>query len=780
MNYFARKNEFNVFQSVQEHLFNVSLFASDFSSLPNTAKLAGLLHDIGKLSSNFQNYLIKGGKRGEVIHSQQGIFFLKSLPENDRFCVLLKEILSLVMASHHGDLSDMVSPDGESVFLDRFDKKRATVLDFDEIKQRSIEYITNFEETLLTLFISAAKEIDVICKILTQHYKNSDSANFAFGLLIKYIYSCLIDADRLDAYLFDVKEDYQPTESNWDDLIKVFENNISVLQSHSKSEISLIRSRISQMCKEVATKKTDIYNFTVPTGGGKTLSTLRFALHHAKAHNKKRIIYVIPYLSIIEQTAKTLREFLSLGEDSKVLLEHHSDVAEPKKEEDAKYAKLASSRWDSPIIVTTLVQFLETVMSSKSGKLRKFHNMQDSIIIFDEVQSLPVHSINLFNEVVSFLSKVLNTTIILCTATRPLLDKTERHNLILAQNPNLISDVSADFEKLKRTKIVIEKEKNLDEFSRFIVDKSNENKNCLVIVNTKKAAKNLFVNLTSLQPSLKIFHLSTSMCPAHRLHTLNEVKNLLENKEKFVCISTQLIEAGVDISFNCVIRSMAGLDSILQAAGRCNRNGENGELQNVYAVPYKEENLDKLIDIKQGRDITAKLVRENPEADYCENKILEKYYQHYFYERKDIMDYPTDEGGSVYAMLSTNNSGRGNYRNRTGKPYEHFLTQAFSSASSYYHTIDSNTESVVVSYGESEKMLETYKQTKSLKDKLDIIKQLNKYSISLYRGSEFENLVKKSAIRITDDEFGLKVLDKGYYSQAFGVVSEIEEKDYIV
>ncbi|WP_337927056.1 DEAD/DEAH box helicase [Bifidobacterium adolescentis] len=262
---------------------------------------------------------------------------------------------------------------------------------------------------------------------------SKDSIYFYLGLLVKLIYSRLVDADRTDAACFETRKQYRPNTVDWQNLISRLDK--SMRSFDSSSEINRIRYQINEQCCLAGARETGIYRLSIPTGGGKTLASLNFALHHALKTGKCRIIYVIPYLSITTQTAKTFRDVLGLNADSDVLLEHYStagtqrsaDVADNASSEfeDAgeHQRKLAAERWDNPIIVTTMVEFLETVMSARGTKLRKFHNMADSVIIFDEIQSLPRDTINLFNEIVSFLSKITNSTILLCSATQPLLEK---------------------------------------------------------------------------------------------------------------------------------------------------------------------------------------------------------------------------------------------------------------------------------------------------------------------------------------------------------------------
>jgi len=781
----ARKNGCNK-QLLSEHLNNVADLSAAFSNYENISRLVGILHDIGKITFEFQDYLENDGKRGSVVHSLQGAFFLDDAigDSNDFASVLVKEIAALAIAAHHGSLSDGVSPDGETVFYEKLLKKNEEKYHYPEIKQNIVNEFPEFSHDVNNLIIAAKAEVVAIVDLIQKTYKSEKSAQFALGLFVKYIYSCLIDADRLDAYLFDVNEQYKPTDTDWKSLTdtfeeglhELFEKNIQKLGAESK--IVKIRQSVSNQCREAAVKNTGIYQLSVPTGGGKTLSSMRFALHHCKAENKKRIIYVIPYLSIIEQTASELHKILNLPENNSIILEHHSNIVLPDDEEDREIRKLATSRWDKPIIITTMVQFLETVMSSKGGELRKFHNMSDSVIIFDEIQSLPVKSIHLFNETVSFLAKICNATILLCTATQPILDKTERHNLLLENQPDLI-ECGNLFEELKRTRIVALEEMDVDGFASFISEKADACGNCLTIVNTKKSVREVFNRLKS-KNGFEVYHLSTTMCSTHRMETIAKVKDALAEKRKVICVATQLIEAGIDISFSCVVRAAAGFDSIAQAAGRCNRNGESESPMEVYVIPLKGENLDRLPDIKIGKEITERIIRENNDTDLSDPRIMEWFYESYFSKRENLMDYLTNAGETIYEMLSNNKTGTGNYKHRTGADCRCIIKYAFRTADENFSVIDKNTKSVVVLYGEAEKLIAAYHnqpKNKITKEKLDIIKSLEKLSVSLYSW-EMEKLI--AATHDLDKETGIKILSKNHYSEEVGVILEADSIDYMV
>lgn len=463
---------------------------------------------------------------------------------------------------------------------------------------------------------------------------------------------------------------------------------------------------------------------------------------------------------------------MDLGDNNDILFEHHSNIIPPDDEEEDNLRKLATERWDNPIIITTMVQFLESVMSARGSELRKFHNMSDSVIIFDEIQSLPVKAIHLFNEVVSFLSKMCNSTVLLCSATQPPLEKTVRKNLLLPPNPDLIGYDMNAFSRLNRTVVKVADIYNIDNLSNFVYALAAEKGNCLAILNTKKSARDAFIKISNLDTAkeFKIYHLSTAMCSKHRADIFEEINDGLKKKLKIICIATQLIEAGVDISFNSVVRAIAGLDSMAQAAGRCNRSGESIDPQPVYIAPLTDENLDKLNEIKIGRENTNRIIRENPEADLLDKVLIDKFYTYNFVQRKHEMDYTTGEGKFLYLMLSDNSYGKINYWNKYGKDCLVIISQAFRSADENFAVIDKFAESVIAQYGEAAGLIEKYKKLPKnivTREKINIIRQLEKYSISLY-GWEIENLSECGALDFLDEESHIRIINENFYDSKIG------------
>lgn len=729
MDYYARKTKDGRKQILIEHLNKVVELSSKWAEpfgLSGLAGAAGLYHDYGKATNEFQIYLfLEESRKGNVPHSLCGA---KAAYKDYISCLPVAEVLANIIASHHGSLRDYLSPDGSTPLVSEL--KSST-------KKPEAENNQKISPEILY------KELQDVINILPDK-------RFGMTMLIKMLYSCVVDADRLDAYLFERCEEYVPKKPDWEGMLIELNTYLSRLTAkNNKIDKAIIelRNDVSRQCAKAGLREIGIYTLEVPTGGGKTLSSLRFALEHAREHNLDRIIYVIPYLSILSQTALDMRE--ALNADSDTVLEHHSNVLP----DDPEYYKLHTDRWDAPIILTTQVQFLESVFSAKASALRKLHNMARSVIIFDEIQTLPVKCVHLFNSVINFLNKACGTTILLCTATRPLLDKVQRP-VILSEHPSI-----AVCGKIpKRTEIVYTLRPagySYKELADFVLEKHNTS--TLIIVNTKAAAKSLFLQLKSQEK--KVLHLSTNMCPAHRDMVISDLRCMLSRDESVICVSTQLIEAGVDISFECVIRDLAGLDSIYQAAGRCNRHGEFDDVKKVYVVNIAGENLSRLEDIKIGADKTRRLFDER-QLD------INAYYKYYFYERSNQMDYPTREGGSIYDLLTKNCQGRNAYvLYANSEKTQFYLTCAIRSAADEFYVIAPGQTEVLTNYGDSKKLLEEYRNETDLAKKQKLLRRLERYMVSLYK-FQADELGARGAL---SEDCGLTILADGFYDDDLGI-----------
>jgi CRISPR-associated endonuclease/helicase Cas3 len=708
-------------QSLREHSANVANLAADFGAkfgMTESLRIAGFLHDLGKSSQEFQAYMLENSER--VQHS---IFGAKRVhAELASATPHIAELLGNVIAAHHSALYDNLSPDGDTPLQRRIDE---TELWSFAVDSDSSVIKAEFEATLAKMH-------------------NEDKA-FGLSMLTKLAYSCLIDADRLDAFMFESGLDYTPPSLNWSKMKKNLEERLS--EFSTQSEMGKFRKYVSDGCAEAGSRERGIFKLEVPTGGGKTLAGLRFAIEHAIEHGLERIIYVIPYLSILSQTAIEMRKALNVDENT--VLEHHSGFLP----DDREYYKLQTDRWDAPIILTTQVQFLESIFSARGSDIRKLHNMANSVIIFDEAQSLPLRCVHLFNSAVHFLHDVCGSTILLCTATQPLLDTVPRR-LRFSENPSIINCPPLS-ERTKINNATRTGGYTYSELADFVLDKHESS--TLVIVNTKGAAKSLCEELETC--GILPLHLSTNMCASHRDAVIAELRKRLDENEPVLCISTQLIEAGVDISCECVIRDVAGLDSIFQAAGRCNRHGEFGEVKDVYVVNIAGQNLSKLPEIKIGTEKTMHLFAEN-----CFD--ISKYYSHYFHARKNVMDYPI-EGGSVYDLLSFNEQGKRAYLSRKDKQNATppSMRSAIRSAADAFYVIDRGRTDIVVPYGDALALLSQYSEAFDNLEKCRILRELGKYSVSLYK-YQMDELQRARAL---EEQNKIYVLSRGFYHDQRGV-----------
>lgn len=533
----SKKDEsFDKWQTIEAHLKGVAdlseQFGKEFSS-GTFSKISGCFHDFGKYSQEFQNRLIHNAKK--VDHSTAGAQFVYEI-YGDQF----GKIISYVIAGHHGK----GLPNGN--------ENEAS-----DLKNRLQKVICKYRKNIDTKY----EQLDITTKDFP--FENLDMIDgFDLSFFIRMVFSCLVDADFLDTERFmdteksESRKGYLPLNI----LKEKLDSHLGKLGDRKKN-INIIRNRILQNCLIAADNKKGCFSLTVPTGGGKTFSSLAFALKHAINNNQRRIIYVIPYTSIIEQNAEVLRSIL--GEDA--VIEHHSNI-DPSKEHNR--SKLASENWDGSIIVTTNVQFFESLFACRGSRCRKLHNIANSVVIFDEAQMLPVDLLKPCLRTLTALTKCYNTSIVLCTATQPFLEKNKQLKEGLTDVKEIITDPQKLYNDLKRVKVNILKERMGTE---ALAEKLRKYEKVLCIVSTKKLAFELFNQISDLS---NVYHLSSLMCPAHRSVIIKQIKADLKSKETCRVISTQLIEAGVDIDFPVVYRAIAGIDSIAQAAGRCNREGK--------------------------------------------------------------------------------------------------------------------------------------------------------------------------------------------------------------
>lgn len=535
-------------QPLREHLFNVANLSKDFFEgfeLQDAAFIEGLLHDAGKYSLAFQERL--EGKQVKVDHSTIG-----AKVAFERYKAVGK-LIAYSICGHHGGIPDGIDSGfgGEKSSLSsRLKKETESIEDF-------------FSEIKLP-------------DLSTPKIMNPTGFELAFHT--RMLFSALVDADFLDTERYCIPETaaLRSIQANVNQIRQKFTHYMAQKQATvSKTLINEKRREIHTECLRAAESTPGLFSLTVPTGGGKTLSSMAFAIKHALKNGLKRIIYAIPFTSILEQTAAVFREALGEG----TVLEHHSNYNFEASEEGIE--RLAAENWDAPVVVTTNVQLFESLFSNKPSKCRKLHNLANSVIILDEVQTLPDGLLKPCLAALKCLCKDYGATVVLCTATQPNFEKLWPETV---KAKEIIADPANLYETFKKVKVQSLGRMNND----TLAGKLAECRQVLCVVNTRRHARTLYKMLHQNENS---FHLSALMCPAHRTKVLDVIRKRLKKDLECRVISTQLIEAGVDIDFPVVYRSAAGIDSIAQAAGRCNREGKLNT-GNVY-VFFPEEGLPK-------------------------------------------------------------------------------------------------------------------------------------------------------------------------------------------
>jgi len=590
-------------QLLEQHLKETAEKAKQFASAfkaEDWGYLAGLWHDIGKYSDVFQQRLsnmqdVDGHietKPGRPDHSTAGAqHATQTLGQSGK-------LLAYVIAGHHAGLPDGKTND-QSCLIKRLEKN---IADFTV----SPDWILNQKISEFPPFALDQKRF-----------------SFQLSFFVRMIYSCLVDADFLntesfmDAQKSAWRKEYPSLEIIGNRLFSALDKlNTKALQT----PINKQRASILQNCMDAAVWKQGLFSLTVPTGGGKTLSSLAFAVKHAIKYNLSRIIYVIPYTSIIEQNAAVFRQILG----DEVVLEHHSNF---ESEEEDHRSRLASENWDVPLIVTTNVQFFESLFSCRSSKCRRIHNIANSVVILDEAQMLPVPLLKPSIEALRELSSNYGTTIVLCTATQPALSSTESFKNGLDGVREIIPDPTELYEKFKRVKTIRLSKVSDDEIATIIrsVDQ------VLCIVNTRKHARLLYEKIKMMEGA---FHLSALMCPAHRTAVLKNMREVLNSGACCRVVSTSLVEAGVDIDFPVVMRSAAGIDSIAQAAGRCNREGKLSQDGELYI--FTPEEVLPVGHFRHAADTSEMVMRHND--DPLSLASIELYFRTLFWMKGDKLD----------------------------------------------------------------------------------------------------------------------------------------------
>ncbi|GAB6178767.1 CRISPR-associated helicase Cas3' [Desulfotomaculum defluvii] len=686
---------------LSEHIEATARLAENFTAKFHSGewgKAAGLAHDAGKGRSVWQKYLrLKSGydeeahlegKTGKISHAIHGARLVEFL-----FGKGLGRSLAYCIAGHHTGLPDWSSAEGAGKSSLQF--QLTQVKDFNDIDPKVIDKIRSAKPKL-------------------PPWRFADGLDLP--LWIRMLYSSLVDADFLDteSYMDKDKAGNRGGYCTMVELLDRFKKYMKQLDETSEnSRVNEIRRNIRVKCVQMASEAQGIFSLSVPTGGGKTLSSLAFALEHAIKHHLDRIVYVIPYTSIIEQNAEVFRS--AVGEDQ--VVEHHSNLTE----DDATLkSRLASENWDAPVIVTTSVQFFESLFAAKSSRCRKLHNIVRSVVILDEAQLVPVDFLAPILRTMQLLVEHYQVSFVISTATQPAF----KERLVDGKPfPGLksIKEIMGDskevkllYQSLKRNHVQLPHD--LHDISNWeeIAEELKQYEQVLCIVSDRKSCRELH----SLMPE-GTYHLSALMCGQHRSEIIKIIKQKLKAKQSVRVISTQLVEAGVDLDFPVVYRALAGLDSIAQAAGRCNREGKLPELGKVIVfIPPKKAPMGIL---RKAADTTRSIVAANY-PDPLNYDLFEKYFEELYWKANSL------DSNGIISLLNPDQQECGVY---------------FRTAARKFRIIDETLQkTIIVRYGESERLIDLLKLKGP--DRW-LMRQLQRYTVNVYN-DDFNQLKRRGSI----------------------------------
>lgn len=698
---------------LEEHLREVGKLASSMAAEFNCedwAKVAGLWHDLGKYRAAFQAYISRESGYDPEAHIEQG---QGRVDHSTAGAVLAVEnykatgqLLAYLIAGHHAGLPDWETAEaGGSALVSRLDKGRKLG------------------------YLKEALQADIPQDILQPDVKFGKPLGGSEGLhlWLRMLFSCLIDADRLDTEQF-MNPEKAHDRVNVHSLMTLKESfdayMAEIAKTSAHTHVNQLRASILQDCRTAALESPGVFTLTVPTGGGKTLSGMAFALEHAVKNSKRRIIVAIPYTSIIEQTAEVYRKIFG-----DAVLEHHSNL----NPDESSKSLLASENWDASIIVTTNVQLLESLFAAKTSRCRKLHNLVNSVIIIDEAQLLPPDFLQPVLDVLRLLTEHYGVTLVLSTATQPALgtvqDTFGRTVLRgLDAKREIISNVDFLFRSLNRVEVTIPEDLSRRTTWEDVARALCEHPSALAVVNSRKDARELF----QLMP-IGTIHLSAQMCGEHRSKVIANIKQRLKENETVRVISTQLVEAGVDLDFPVVYRALAGLDSIAQAAGRCNREGKLKKGKVVVFAPPKSPPKGMLLFGEQA----TRSVWHGHKGEALSHELFETYFRQYFGQESP------DKHGIMPLLLTDARQGGVQFR----------------SAAQRFQIISDVGQSILVPYG-----LDGFKWLDLLHKQGPeryLMRKLQRYSVNVYE-NEFRKLKDIGAIEeLYPGIWGLKITN-GY------------------
>ncbi|MCH1940080.1 CRISPR-associated helicase Cas3' [Holdemania massiliensis] len=698
-------------QTLRDHLQGTAVLAAQFASTFDCAQwgyTAGLLHDIGKYSVSFQDHLFN--KRTKVDHSSAGA---QELMKKNYY------LAAYCVAGHHAGLADggtLADNAGTKTLMGR--------------KKKCVESYSDFQ-----------KEIS-IPELANPPLKHTGQAGFMMAFFVRMLFSCLVDADYLDTERF-MKGDLIKRDKG-DDITVLWNRLYAHIQPWLKNKdlttVNGRRTQILQDCLQMGKLDPGLYTLTVPTGGGKTVSSLVFAFVQAVTHYLNRVIYVNPYTTIIEQNAEVFKAIL--GRDN--VLEDHYNVSCDDPDE-LKKIQLAAENWDKPVVVTTNVQFFESLFSNKPSRCRKLHNIANSVIIFDEIQKIPVQYIKPCIRVIQELICNYHCSVVLCTATQPALEGFLPDSLRAIE---ICQNRQDQYDFFSRTVFEQRGEVSLNQLAKEI----SEQKQALCILNTRRSAQEIYIKMRNQEGT---FHLSTWMVPEHRRKILNQVRKRLKENKPCRLVATSLVEAGVDLDFQTVYRELAGLDSIIQAAGRCNREGKR-KREECHTVIFTLDSV-SVIHLPQSLKLPISIA-EQIQENFSDISSLEAI-QAYFKRLYKHVGNGTDIKNIVNA-----------FENEAQSQMFPFATVA-----SQFHLIEEKTETILIDWGD--KIGKLIQRLTAGEYSIPLIREAGQYCVNVYE-KDFNALNQAGLLKEIIPGLYLLSTKEGY-SDDIGLMIEKESGEAV-
>ncbi len=721
---------------LRDHLESVAAMAERFAEpfeAGGWGYLAGLWHDLGKFSEAFQRHIRAAGSegaheaevRGAVDHASAGAQHAVS-----RWTVL-GHLVAYAIAGHHSGLLDAIS---DGACLER--RLRKSV----EPWQQGLNDLAKEKLPELPPFLKRA---------LSQRQQDPKRAAFSCAFFARMVFSCLVDADFLDTEAF-LSPETTKQRAVWPS--DILTRMKSALDSYvgrlpAKGPVDVRRRDLREACLRRAGDSPGLFSLTAPTGAGKTLSSLTFAIEHALTHGLHRIVYVMPFTTIIEQNAAVFRmvfaDLCSSGHPDPVV-EHHSAL---ELDQESAASRLASENWNAPLVVTTSVQFYESLFGNRASRCRKLHNLARSVIVLDEAQKLPVDYLAPCLLAMEELTSSYGATVVLCTATQPAVQQREDFSIGLQGVREIVPEPQRLYRDFKRVEV-----RDLGNVADTeLVERLLKEEQVLCILNTRRHARDLYRMIVQ---DRKAIHLSAAMCPEHRTQVLETVRCRLERGEPCRVVSTQLVEAGVDLDFPVVYRSLAGVDSIAQAAGRCNRNGRRPigttyvfRSQHALSEAFLRETTEAALQLL-GAGRTPPLYQDilSPEA-------VEHYFRLYYWNQQQRWD----ARGIV---------DRFKLGSHTDLP---FLFD-FRSAAESFHLIDDLGKPVIVPWGELGRSLCRHLRTGRGHPRIDLLRSLQRFIVEVPTRTWYAELNR--SIELVDDRYAVLMAPETHYAEDVGLVLE--------